>query len=874
MWQRGGAGLLADLVSSIAAGIGGGTTFTIRQLNAPKRAAGRASGHVGPENETFHHSTALWLPHEYEPQNKELKDPPKAWRVEEFLGVRRSQSARVFGRWARVNDDDPHACIVVLDDAALGFRDHEELWPASLTEAESRPWIVVKTSRPIAEGPLWKHLCAHHSDRVIAVMTANDLRLTNVQLSRELSWERTAQDLAWEMHHNDRLEGLRRCAHVVVLFNAAGAFLCSRDKTDALQCTLLFDPMVIEGVWEQQHPGQMVGYSSCLVTGIVHELMLDSAAPDINRGILKGVHAMRALHREGYGVRGAKAAEVRLTFPEKQVAGAFAVDKETLDAEFATVPVPLPVASRNWTFLGLRYPDEVEKIAAKVVEAGADKVLKGVPFGIFGALTTVDRQEMESLRSIGALASEYLAQEKPKRPLSVAAFGPPGAGKSFGITELARSLRPGGIEVREFNMSQLRSIDELLSAFHQVRDVGLSGKIPLIFWDEFDSAFDGPFGWLKYFLAPMQDGKFLHGNLPHPVGRAIFVFAGGTSPTLQEFGRGLDPEIARAAKLPDFVSRLKGYINVLGPNPVQGRDDPHCCLRRAILLRSMLKRDAPQIESRKKLQIDSGVLRALIETTRYKHGARSMESIIAMCRLEGKTSFERSALPAPAQLDLHVDGMNFLALVHQPEGKRLELMAEETHKIYCEQQKNEGWKYGPAKNEDAKTNPLLVDYDKLSEEDKEQNRDQVRNIFRKLEHAGCSMAPAKERAPLYKFAQEMVEELASLEHTRWMRMKARKGWRYADKRVDREKLHNCMLPWKAGELSDYVGFEDVLGTVELPEKEKEKDRETVINIPRILNKGGYTILPPPRDLTGNQEQRHPEFGKEFPARVLIHPKTE
>jgi len=53
-------------------------------------------------------------------------------------------------------------------------------------------------SRPVAQGDLWDHLSAQHAEKLVAVMTVNDLRLTEVQISRELSWERTAQDLAWE----------------------------------------------------------------------------------------------------------------------------------------------------------------------------------------------------------------------------------------------------------------------------------------------------------------------------------------------------------------------------------------------------------------------------------------------------------------------------------------------------------------------------------------------------------------------------------------------------------------------------------------------------------------------------------------------------
>ena len=126
--------------------------------------------------------------------------------------------------------------------------------------------------------------------------------------------------------------------------------------------------------------------------------------------------------------------------------------------------------------------------------------------------------------------------------------------------------------MREFNLSQFASPDDLLSALHQVRDIGLSGKIPLIFWDEFDAAFSGAaLGWLRYFLAPMQDGRFQEGQLIHPIGRSIFVFAGGTATSMADFGQGLSADDFRAVKGPDFVSRLKGFVNILGPNPVSSR---------------------------------------------------------------------------------------------------------------------------------------------------------------------------------------------------------------------------------------------------------------------------------------------------------------
>ncbi len=843
-WQRGGAGLLADLIQGVTAQIHDAVAYQVCQPGMPCRGGAGAAAPITPEDARFHHSFASWMPFDYALKGSEAakgKEKEKqAWRVADFLGAHRCTLNDASSNSTGVVDDNPCADLVVLDDADLGFRDRPELWPAALTTAGSHPWVLVKMSRPVAHGKLWDHLCEHHAEKLIVVMTVNDLRLTEVQISHGLSWERTAQDLVWEVIYNRNLPTLVRCAHVIVSFNAAGAFLYSRGSGEELPCRLIFDPQVVEGMWEQSYPGRMVGYSSCLTAGIAKQLMVSPQSPDIRKGIRTGLAALRCLHCEGYGQRGASVADVQLDFPVAAVVAALDLE----GAPFEEVSVPMRTGNKYWTILGDRYAADLEELAIRVVLNGPEKELKGVPLGRFGALLTVDRQEIESLRSIGALVGEYVAQPHPKRPVSIAVFGPPGSGKSFGITQLALALRPGEIEVREFNLSQFRSPDELLSAFHQVRDIGLSGKIPLIFWDEFDSHLDGDYGWLRYFLAPMQDGKFLQGDLAHPIGRAIFVFAGGTSWNLDKFGKDVGEREQRAAKVPDFVSRLKGYLNVLGPNPHADKKDPYFILRRALLLRSMLERDAKKILRNKQVQIDSGVLRALLQTWKYKHGARSMESVIAMSQLDGKSRFERSSLPTKAQLDLHVDGQEFQALVHELplKGEVLDKLARAAHQVFCDALKKDGWKYGTVYNKEAKEHPSLVPFDELPEDQKEQNQEQARDIPAKLAYAGCYMVPALEGEPAFKFAPEILEELASREHTRWMRLKARDDWRYGDPRDNAKRLHPCMLAWHKDDLAAYADFVDRLGDKELSEVEKEKDRTAVREIPRILEVAGYTIV--------------------------------
>jgi hypothetical protein len=845
-WQRGGSALLGDLILGITKGFEtkGGTSFQILQTGAPDNLH-----QVQPDDPQHHHLYVLWSQFKYGEKPPADKEKP-AWRVEEFLGLHHANPTDT-QEWQKVCGDSSTAELVVLDDAGLGFRDQPDLWPAALHKnGKTRPWILVKMATPVAQGPLWEHLHREFPDRLIVVTTVDALRSSEVQISRELSWERTAQDVFWELIHNPCVNSLSHCAHVVISFGPAGAILLTRQEkkeSPGFQCTLFFDPKVIEGMWEQEHKGGMIGDTTCLAGSLARQLMLSPEQPDIFQGIQNGLAAIRTLHLEGYGERGATTNQGKIVFPLEKITNTLSQTTQL----FTVAPVQDPMRFIHqrvenearpsiegyWTILNDHYQNSLDRIATQVVLEGPESALLGVPWGQFGNLLTVDRHEIESFRSIRNLVYEYCKQSQQKRPLSVAVFGSPGSGKSFGIIEIANSLLPGQIEVREFNLSQFDSVENLISAFHQVRDINLGGKIPLIFWDEFDTSLNGkPLGWLRYFLAPMQDGKFQEGQLNHPIGRSIFVFAGGTSFSMATFGQGMAPEDFKAVKGPDFISRLKGFINVLGPNPVLGNDpkasiDPYFILRRAIVLRSSLQRNVPTLFEKRNgkelLNIDPGVLRALLRIDEFKHGARSIESVIAMSQLAGETSFERSCLPPESQLNLHVDGQKFLSMVQQVEldGKILEDLAEAAHEVFSDGLRSGGFRYGPKTDEKLKTHSELRPYSELSEDLKEQNRKNVRDIPAKLAAAHYVMIPARSNEAPFNFPGKDLELLAKKEHERWMRSKLADGWAFAPETDKSKKRHMCLVPWE-----------------KLSESERVKDRDLVRGIPEILAKAGYAVV--------------------------------
>ena len=813
-WQRGGAALLADLIEKVASGVAPAAgPVRVQSVEAPTQP-------IAPGDDGLNHSYSVWSRYR---RGAGDKGPATAWRVESFLGVDRARSDdAVRAEWQRLATHLPHADVVVLDDAALGFRDASDVDLWRRTFAQRRPWVVLKQARPVASGPLWDHLLAEASDRLVVVFTIDDFRGREVQVSRELSWERTAQDLLWELVHKPSVSALSRVAHAVVSFGPEGAALVSapRDGATAPTCTLFFDPALVEGMWSTEHPGRIMGGTECLTAALVREIIIDPSAPQLERGVQAGVAAARRLHLDGYQERGP--GRLELGFPIAAAVEEMEAGREPLQR----VEVPDPsTADRSWTILEERCTGNLAAKGAEIARLGPERALAGVPLGRFGKLVTADRSEIEAFRSVGSLIAEYARQSQSK-PLSIGVFGPPGSGKSFGVKQVARSVAGDLIgEPIEFNLAQLRSPDELADAFHLVRDESLAGKIPLVFWDEFDTSLDGePLAWLRYFLAPMQDGAFRQGQLTHPIGRAIFVFAGGTCARVDEFVTGAQTEAGRQAKGPDFVSRLKGYVNVLGPNP-QSESDPFAVIRRAILMRSILERAARGLFGGGELNIDPGVLRAFLETKEFRHGARSLEAVVAMSRLSGKRTYERSSLPAEPQLDLHVDAQDFLALVQRPdlEGDLLERLARAAHDVYGEGLVADGYVYGEAPDEEQKVSDSLVPYDDLPPYKREESRGNVRDIPAKLARVGCVMVPARPGLPAFAFADEEVETLALDEHERWMRDLG-PGWQHGVPTDKARRIHEAYVPWE-----------------DLAEAQRDKDRNLVRQIPRILERAGYVV---------------------------------
>lgn len=867
----------------------------LAQVRTELRRAGRPSFDVKfaanskDKGATSFPAAAVWRPDAG--GNMFKKSAARAWRVAQSLGLGEAIGISELPK-AELPPFAGHSFrpdILVLEDDAGKFRFNlpPSCWPSVLTTKGTRlpQLVVLKMTAPVCQGDLWWHVTRKGSplaSKLVVVLPIGDLRREDVRISKGISWERTAQDVVREIRQSPVFARLLSARHIVVTLRSEGAVWMTRSgrKWNAI---LIFDPLHMEDEWNEKAEidGTAYGFMSAFTAALAARVALGGdpkQAPDIGDGIRSGLRAMRLLRLLGHGVVDQS---VEPAFPMEALAQSVVRQETSEDPNEAAIklseliwleqldkygkteiPDPDQVAAvatgskakilhdkKKWRILehadsadgaATRPVDEPLYGAARRVALYGTSALTAIPLAQFGKFLTVDRDEIEALRNISKLIRDYKDKGKAEtKPLSLAVFGPPGAGKSFAIKQIAEGIFGTEVPILEFNLSQFDDMQDLIGAFHQVRDKALEGHIPVVFWDEFDS---GKYKWLQYLLAPMQDGKFQQGQLTHPIGKCVFIFAGATSYDFENFGPRVDDAEEwsdfKLLKGPDFTSRLHGYLNVLGPNRRQScrwkagpnkskvavwtEDPSDICfpVRRAVLLRAVLGYMGKR--RRDRLEMDHGLLAAMLETPGYSHGARSLERIANTLCLSKDCSFQRSDLPADEVVAMNLDVGPFMQIASQDEAfQRLaEDLAPAVHGFYLGLPKI--------------TPRYKRSYVSLPEPVKMDNVAAALRIPWILSLAGLYLAEGARQAKVeadtvHKLIQANLHLLAQEEHHLWMAFRIKNGWQAVETKAERNddlKKHNCLKPFEA-----------------LSEEDQNKDCNSVLSFPAMAKLAGYRVVP-------------------------------
>jgi hypothetical protein len=620
-----------------------------------------------------------------------------------------------------LHDKNSHFRRLLLDDGKT-----HAVKKAIESQIGDDTWIVWHMYSPLATDKLWQEFKADWLKRTVAVVKVECLRQAGANLPEQISLERESQHFLTSIEREPRLIALTRARHLIVHFHRLGVL--HHEQGRGLKTACYYCPEVPE--YAESANGSMLGYTSLLVSAIVRGLAwrrcLDRDTDDLGivDGIKQGVVLDHLYYLNGYGPEDSMKPGTTPPEPYSRLfADLSSARKEKWDGDwqkYRLAALPLPGGSEilsKWSriegFIERRregdnraarpHPGEAEAevLAREIVRRGLKAVVNeegeppdplatpGTPPNIVfcpyeehGKIKTADRHEIDSLSSIRRIMEKYIHREQWKHPLSIAVFGPPGSGKGFTIKQLLQTVEPElAKRPLEYNVAQFNDVKDLETAFHQAQDRALNDEVPLVVFDEFDANLGAErLGWLKYFLAPMQDGKFKAGESMYRIGRAIFVFAGGVSKTFSEFyDDQKEHDYFRAAKGPDFVSRLRGHLDIAGINcgddtglavGIRGKSEvsPVLMFRRAVLLRSLLEEHLKEIfdPNTKEARIDTGVIRAFLLVKNYEHGVRSMQAIVEMTRVSRRGRFQKSSLPAPEQLNMHVNAAEFFDLVNRP----------------------------------------------------------------------------------------------------------------------------------------------------------------------------------------------------------------
>jgi hypothetical protein len=635
--------------------------------------------------------------------------------------------------------------VLVLHDSNNGFRQVTQSdqigFLDKILRAKKPPGAIVLRLDEWAAWRFWKELKLPR-ERTVVIVRDSTLQKAGFNFRSESSIEQHAADLD---ECNQEIQNALPCRHLVMRF-FNGVLHIDNDAPSNDRIKVIFSPTVNEEPSTNKEQGFMFGNTAILTASIVAGIVQRNGNLDgVWDGVRTGARTIEALYKKGFNQE-AFNPKVAIDDESSNIGNKNDSSEDANKDRSSKIFFNLVGLEPSDKLTALTIPDDIRKkkkwsridgivaggghpqqsagkLAVQIVRYGVEQGLKKCKMPChhaeFGKIKTVDRHEIDRFSSIQVLMRKYHKKKDWKEPLSIAVFGQPGSGKSFTVKEILSDVNAEAAKrPLEFNVAQFTGVKDLATAFHQAQDRALADEVPLVIFDEFDSN-EGTtdYGWLKYFLAPMQDGRFKDGDNVYRVGRAILLFVGGTCHCFRDFEKladlalpksakfgdaqppkdagskerraqsrksnvSGDPQLgedadtraqwAKSRKLPDFISRLRGHLDIkgIGRNGSRSEEETkqQIYVRRAILLRALIESKLSQIvdPNTKEARIDENVIQTLVTKAEYRHGARSLEAVLHMAVVEfdddSSHRLTRSSLPPDDQLGMHVEDVRVFNL--------------------------------------------------------------------------------------------------------------------------------------------------------------------------------------------------------------------
>lgn len=180
-----------------------------------------------------------------------------------------------------------------------------------------------------------------------------------------------------------------------------------------------------------------------------------------------------------------------------------------------------------------------------------------------------------------------------------------------------------------------------------------------------------------------------------------------------------------------------------------------------------------------------------------------------------------------------------------------ELLSQNAHEVWAVGRIQQGWRWGPQRDNDKQLHPDLVPYEELTEQDKQYDRDTSMSTLKVITALGYILEPpntaeeidiefgepALEEGGTYEpkpiptgdvkvppHLRSVIELLAENTHEVWAQMRMAQGWKYGPRRNDDKKEHNGLVPY-----------------MYLTQDEKQMDRNTAMQTVKVILRCGFVF---------------------------------